>query len=724
MNLQASARRARAAAAVGAMATLLLTAIPRTSAARTLTWIPNPESLVLGKAEGMALTTRGRLFLAPRISGLGGSQTPEGPVQVWAMVGDGNGNVYLGTGPEGQILKIDRAGEPRLHFTVDEPMVTALAIDPGGELLAGTAPGGTIYRIRTDGRGEAWTATEERYIWSLAVGAGGEIYAGTGERGRILEIGPTGRVEVFFDSQESHIVSLQTLPEGGLLAGGAGRGLVYRIDGEGHALVLHDDELPEVAALQKDSAGDVIAALVAPAEPVSRRPALRLRLPDGVEVGTTDEAVGTLEESSGPTLHGYIEGLPTEKEREAERPRGRVVRIGADGTITELWSSTREVPFCLAEDDRRRVLFGTGEPARLYRVELDGDVALLATLREAQLTGLLNAAQAVVLSTSNPAAAYTLGDEPGQVGTFVSRPFDAGGPARWGSIRWEVSSPGTDSGRATTSGSSGVVGRTEIYTRTGNSHEPDDTWSAWSPAMIDPEGSAVVNPDGRFLQWRVRQVGGPGPEARLEGLSVRYEPYNRRPRLDDFRVDRPGSAGAGALTFRWSASDPDEDPVEVRLEYRPLGAAGWATAGVTASSGGGGEWTWATGDVPEGRYEVRGVISDQPANPPGQGLEATLAPVLRVVVDRSPPEIEFVRLGDGVIQVLLADALSDVSGLALVEDGRTRSTPRPEDGVCDSRRESFRLGLDEEALEGLTLRGTDAAGNVVERALAADSESN
>ena len=131
MKQRASARRARAAAVTGVVATLLLTAIPRASAGRTLTWTASPESLALGKAEGVALTARGRLFLAPRISDLGGAQTPEGPVQVWAMVGDVDGNVYLGTGPEGQILKIDRAGEPRLHFTVDEPMVTALAIDPG-----------------------------------------------------------------------------------------------------------------------------------------------------------------------------------------------------------------------------------------------------------------------------------------------------------------------------------------------------------------------------------------------------------------------------------------------------------------------------------------------------------------------------------------------------------------------------------------------------------------
>jgi hypothetical protein len=320
-----------------------------------------------------------------------------------------------------------------------------------------------------------------------------------------------------------------------------------------------------------------------------------------------------------------------------------------------------------------------------------------------------------------------MGNEPGQVGTFVSRPFDAGGTARWGSIRWKVSNPPAGAGPAASSGLAGLSGRTEIYTRTGNSREPDDTWSAWSPAMTDAEGSAVINPDGRFLQWRLRKVGGPDAEVRLEGISVRYEPYNRRPSLDAFRVARPDPASADARKFRWSASDPDGDPVEVKLEYRPVGAAGWARAGVAdtpGGEGGEGELDWATADLPEGEYEVRGVASDQPANPPGEGLAAATPPLLRIVVDRSPPEIEIARLGDGVVRVQLADALSDIRGLELVADGRTRSTARSEDGVCDSRRESFRLELKDEIAEGLSLRGTDAAGNVVERALAPVQDSN
>ena len=78
--------------------------------------------------------------------------------------------------------------------------------------------------------------------------------------------------------------------------------MIYRLDEEGHALVLHDDELPEVVALGVEPGGAVLAALVAAPGKTVPRPALRLQLPDGVQVGTRDETVGILEESTGPTL--------------------------------------------------------------------------------------------------------------------------------------------------------------------------------------------------------------------------------------------------------------------------------------------------------------------------------------------------------------------------------------------------------------------------------------
>ncbi len=690
-------------------AALVIAAAAEAHAGRTLTWSESPEQLARGQAEAMALTGRGRLFLAPRLIASSGARALEGPAQVWSAASDGRGRVYLGSGPAGQILALEGSGEPRLFFTVDEPLVTALALAPDGQLLAGTSPGGGIYRISPDGSGSLWTVVDELYVWALAIGEDGQVWAGTGERGRVLAIGPTGSVEGVFDSDEPHVFSLLPLPDGGMLAGGSGRGLVYRIDAEGHAFVVHDDDLPQVVALASDADGALWAALVGPKETAARRPALKLRLPDGVQVGASDEAVATtLEERRGPTLHGTIDGLgATPEQPRAPRVLGRIVRIDDAGRAAEAWRSTSAIPFCLAADDEGRILFGTGEPARLHRIEPDGDVALLATLREAQLTALMPVSGAVVLATSSPASVYRLEAESAESGAFVSRPFDAGGPARWGAIRWRVDHPS---------------GRTEIYTRTGNTQEPDASWSAWSPALTEPQTSTVVNTDGRFLQWRARQLGSPDPLTRIEGVSVAYQPYNRPPSAGGLAAD-PVAPGSGSQrTFRCAVSDQDGDLVELALEYRPAGGAEWSRAAIgpaVPSSDPQRSVAWDTAAVPEGWYEVRAVVSDQSDNPPGEGFSALAPEVVRVVVDRSPPQLDVLPAAGGAITVGAEDLLSDIRRVEILDRGTLRSTLRSVDGLCDSPRETFEVELPPAGAEGWSVRCIDAAGNSSERDLAA-----
>lgn len=675
----------------------------------TLTWSEAPADLAQGRADGLGLSDRGRLFLAPRIE-RSGRRSPAGPAHVWALVGDRDGNLYLGTGPDGQVLKIAHGGAVTELFASAAPLVSALAVMPDGRLVAAANPGGLIYRVETDGTVEPWTIVDEAYVWALAAGPDGSVYAGTGERGRVVRIDRSGNTETVFDSEESHIVSLLPLDDGGLLAGGSGRGLVYRIDDEGHALVLHDDELPEAVSLALGRDGEVYVAFQAWPEAETRQPAVRLRLPDGVEVGATDEASGMLEEGRGPTLRGTIEGLPRTEAPPAPRTRGRVVRIDADGGASELWSSTTEAPFCLELDGAGRLLFGTGEPARLYRVEADGDIARLARFDEAQLTGLLRTGRSVVLAASNPAKTYLLQAEVSEFGVYLSRPFDAGGLARWGSIRWIVDEPS---------------GRTELYTRTGNSREPDTTWSAWSPAITDPTGGVVVNPEGRYLQWRLRQIGGRA-ETRLHGVTVQYEPYNRAPELRDFRKHSRGEASVEALTFVASTRDADGDTVEILLQYRPAGAQIWASAAtvdVPRPVGDPADWrdaeiAWTTAAVQEGTYDVMARAGDQPSNAPGEALESATTPTLRVVVDRTPPRIEIESGLDGALLVRLDDGYSDIRRLELLERGRVRFMLRPEDGICDSGSESFRFRLPAEP-GPWSLRGVDAAGNGVEQPVAA-----
>ena len=669
------------------------------------------SDLSRGEADGVAITSRGQILLSPRITSLGkaGQGIPQS--QVFAATSDGAGNVFLATGPDGNVVKVSATGDQQVYFHADEPLITAVAVLPAGELLAASAPGGKIYKVRPDGKGSVWCDTKERYVWAMAVNAAGSVFAATGDQGRLLRIDRNGNASVFFDSEDSHLVSLVLTDDGGSWVGGSSRGLVYRVDAEGHAVVAYDDELPEAKALLVTRQGGLVVAFDAPPASEKKPPALRLRMAGGTP-GAKD-VVTDLDAHQAPAMQGVIEGLPASEADETTPLRGKIVSLGPEGVGLELWRSRTETPFALAQDDEGRVLFATGEPGRLWRVEGPGDTALLATLREGQVTAFAGTRNGLVAATSNPAATYRLDAAPAGVGTFLAPPSDAGSVARWGTLRWQA-------GRAS--------GRVEMFTRTGNSADPDVTWSAWSPAQVDPSGSPVANPEGRFLQWRARLSGASGGSPQVGGVVASYATRNRPPTIRDLRIEPASGALNGKATLRWSASDPDGDGVSVDVQARPVGSTDWKSAVRTdppppkssdPSLGNDGsskdqKATWDTSSWDEGTYEVRALASDQSSNPPTEGLETETPLPIVVVIDRTAPSIDAKRKRD-VIEVEVTDALSGVMRLEVVADGRVAFSPRCADGVCDGRRESFRFLASQVGTGGATsLRAIDAAGNPVE----------
>ena len=670
-----------------------------------------------GDAAGVAVTSRGRLFAAPVLSPW--SKAPDGadPAQVLAIAVDRSGAVLLATGPDGQVLRVAGGGETKVFFRADEPLVTALLVLPSGDLLAASAPGGKIYKVSPDGKGAVWADTDERYVWAMLPGPADSVYAATGDRGRLLKLDAKGRSTILFDADEPHLVSLAAAAGDGVYAGGSGHGLVYRIDGQGHAAVLYaDDDLPEAKAVVVEPGGGVLVALDAAPAPEKRLPAVRIRMAGGGGTGASRGERGDLEDldaRDGGSLSGVIEGLPSRDDSdEGVRLRGRVVRIAPSGGVTELWKSATEAPFALALDGGGKPIFGTGEPARLWRVEDATETALLATLGEAQATAIAPAGGALVLATSNPAAAYRLDRAPAAAGTYVALPVDAGGIARWGTASWRVE---------------GTGGSVDLSTRTGNSEDPDGTWSPWSTPSTDAAGSAIHSPDGRYLQWRLRFPAG-ATTPRVSSVSVTYAPRNRAPTLRDFRVDPPSGAVGAKATFRWSAADPDGDPVSVDIQIRKRGTDAWTAAAHydppppmagEAPSGGDsgsreGKVIWDASGVDEGVYDVRAVASDQPSNPPGEGLTWAADLPIPARVDHTPPVITSKRV-DGAVEVLVTDSGSAVVRLEVLEGTRVVASPRCADGVCDGTRESFRIAKEDAGAPGTrTLRATDAAGNTAE----------
>lgn len=694
---------------VAGLALLAATLPARAEQTRFATFAPS--ELPRGNAQGIALTSRGRMFLAPKLAPYGAIGAGDDPAEVFDARTDRAGNLYLATGPDGAVVRLTPAGAASVPFRASEPLVTALLVRPDGTLLAATAPGGKIYAVPPRGKPALWCDTGERYVWALAARPDGTVLAATGDRGRLLRIDAGGSPTVLFDSDEAHLVSI-AVGESVTYVGGSERGLVYAVDADGRARVIYDDDdLPEAKAILPVRGGGLVIALDAAPPPERRLPAVRIRVAGGS--GAAD-ARSELDQSQGSSLQGVIEGLPSREEHpEGFRLRGKIVALSAEGTAREIWKSGSEAPFALASDGSGRTLFGTGEPARLWRVEGPHEVALLATLKEAQTTAIVPELQRTLVATSNPAAVYRLERNPPEAGTYVSPTADAGGVARWGTISWAQEGRG---------------GRVELSTRSGNSEDPDGTWSAWSVPVLAAEASAIAGRPARFLQWRLKISGATGDGPRVSAVAASYTPRNRAPSLRDLRLDPASTAVSGKATFRWSASDPDGDPLRVDIEARPAGTTAWKTAAQLDSpapkhgdpSGGDsgyheGRVVWDTSGWDEGAYDVRAVASDQGANPPGDGQTAEDDLDEEVRVDRTPPSIDAHRVGGGAVDVTVTDAISAIVRLEILQDGKPVASPACADGVCDGKTETFHIAAADAGAAGArTLRAEDAAGNTAD----------
>jgi hypothetical protein len=103
---------------------------------------------------------------------------------------------------------------------------------------------------------------------------------------------------------------------------------------------------------------------------------------------------------------------------------------------------------------------------------------LVARATVQQITALLpDRSGRVLFATSNPGKVLRLSAARAERGTYTSDVRDAQSVATWGAIKWQAAAPaGT---------------KVEISTRSGNTRTADETWSDWSSAYADPNGTPI-----------------------------------------------------------------------------------------------------------------------------------------------------------------------------------------------------------------------------------------
>jgi len=665
-----------------------------------------------GKLSNVSLTSDDELILAPRFDvAFNTEQT-----LVWSAIADSKGNIYLGTGHDGKIFKVDASGRGTMMADLSELDVLALAIDSNDVLYAGTSPDGKVYKVE-NGTPREFFNPHTKYIWSLVFDKQGRLLVGTGDKGVIYRVTPDGQGTSFYDTDETHVVSMAIDRDGNVIAGGDPKGYVYRISPEGKAFVLYDSGMREIHSVAVGPDGTVYASAI------SGEPALT-PAPTPATSGTTANPQTTVTVTvnavapepqdiqviePAEAVSSATPRAQTRRTANEANAQSAVFEILPDGVVNTLWRSRDEMVFSVLPHDGK-LLFSTGAKGRIYSVEGPRNTTLLLESTEEQTTRLVQAGNQLYAASANIGKLFRIGNTLATSGTYESSIKDTDAVSSWGKLTWR-------------SDDKNLI---EISTRTGNTSVPDKTWSEWQP--VDATG-ASASPKARFVQWKAALKSDGTKSPRLGSVKVPYLQQNFRPEVTNIDVLTSGVAlqkvplnqgtninpndpatiranaragqpriqpipprrvpQRGAQSFQWTATDKNQDTLTYDLYYRAENERTWKLLKKDLEDN---FYTINSDTLPDGTYAVRVVASDQPSNPPDLALRGEMES-RPYTIDNTPPVVtmSLERTENRRVRIAIeaVDQTSTLSQAEIAIDTGDWRPVFPKDGIIDEKTESF-----------------------------------
>ena len=696
-------------------------------------WETSRQADILkGDARGVSIAENGTMTLAPSYTLF--YDTKE--AYIWSATADAAGNIYLGTGHDGKIFKVDANGSGRLLYDAPELDVTALAADAAGNLYAATSPEGKIYKITDSGAATVFFDPEYKYIWSLLYDkTTSTLYAGTGDKGVIYKIDVAGKEKIIADTNEANIVSLALDKSGNLIAGTDPSGLVLRISPDGKTFALLDSPAQEMHTLVAMPDGSIYALGINQQGSAQKTTSggtsttSSLTSEGVIKISTDDDASVSVQALEATSASG---GSTTRTK--ADGAKSSVFRILPDGGSELIWSSTEVIGFALHVQANGGLLVGTGSKGRIYAIAPDRSQTLLIQSPEDQTASILAVGNNLFAASSNLGRLYRIGSQTVNEGTYISTVRDTRFAGQWGVINWR---------------GAGV----QIQTRTGNTETPDLTWSDWSPSYTKTDGDPINSPRARFIQWKATLKNAGGNTAaksntRLEAVTVAYLPRNQAPEVTAVNVLPTGVALAelpsgidpsilssgldpalfglstnlpprrfyqrGARTITWTATDANNDELIYSLYYKTLGDNAWHLLADKLTQN---YYTIDGNRLADGSYNFKVVASDSPGNPDSIALMNDQV-TATVEIDNTPPTVQAgtPTTASPTIETTfeVTDATSRIVKGEYSIDGGTWRLVFPVDGIADSARETFkvRVTFDKPGEHVIAFRVVDSSSNV------------
>jgi len=388
-----------------------------------------------------------------------------------------------------------------------------------------------------------------------------------------------------------------------------------------------------------------------------------------------------------------------------------------------------------AEDE---LLFGTGMKGRVYSIDKQEKVALIIQKNAEQIYLLKAHGSRIYTLANNPPGLSAVSSEQRYEGQYTSTVLDAEMPALWGRIEWNAEMP------------SGSI--LQFQTRSGNSGEPNQTWSDWSPPYQKSAGEQILNPKARYIQFKVLfKTQSAKVSPRLQRTRLFYLQTNVAPEITKLELLpanrvylKPPEQNEVILGTEEDPNDETKNAEETMgfVVSKKVDRKGYQTVVWNAVDGNGDaliydvsirlgkETKWRvlkkdwpekifafdTLTLPDGEYFIKIKAKDKPSNP--VGMELSSEKISRpLIIDNSLPAIlnfQAARNKNSLtISFSAEDAFSHIKEVKyLIRPDGWRSL-FPADGICDSKKENFNVTL---ALPGdfddmITVKALDIKGN-------------
>ncbi|HUQ93614.1 MAG TPA: hypothetical protein VM120_18175 [Bryobacteraceae bacterium] len=601
----------------------------------------------------LSLRSDGQLTLAPVFKEIFDTST----AYVWAVAEDSKGNVYAGGGAPGsstaKLFAIDAAGKGKVLAELSGLEIHAISIDKRDRVYAATSPDGKVYRVDANGKAEVFYDPKAKYIWTMAFDSKGNLFIATGDDGKVHRVAPDGSGSVFFKTDETHARSLAIDAKDNLIVGTEPGGLILRISPTGDGFVLHQANKREITAVAVAKNGAIYAAGVGNKQPAVAPP------PPQVIVVTPVPPQGAATAVAARPQPASVS--PTLTPAPSIAGGAEVYRIDPDGAPRRVWQHPSDIVYAIGFDNGGKLLLGTGNRGRIYRLDSDRLYTNLVSSTSTQITAFHSGRNGSVYAVaSNIGKLFQLGTQLEKEGTLESEVFDSGAFSHWGRARYE----GRDEGGAIT-----------IETRSGNLDRPQKNWSTWAPVQMDSTYGRTTSPSARFLQYRLKLAAAAKAAPIVSLVELAYLTKNVPPVVEEiettpanYRFPAPSASAAssrtislpaighrrpasgssfadsspGTMSFakghagvRWKASDENGDALQFKVEIRGVGEKEWKLLKDNVRER---YLSWDSTAFPDGEYQLRVSASDAPSNPPAQALQAMLESEA-FLIDNTPPQI-------------------------------------------------------------------------------------